>query len=584
MRRLLIFLFFCAPLFGSNEIYVGGYGADDSTANTTTGFTFLDVSNVITVDCTITRIDVNFAPRTGDPDASAVKLKIVSEADGVYTVEHDVDITDEYNALVNDDSEQIISLTGLSLAVEAGWMIGFYMDDSQSSGAVRFCFTETSTTIYKSGDRMDTFTSPSTLANAALPIAAYAMMEDNIIYSADNPDLGRIRIPALDEPYRIILENISGVGDEEDLLVELEYTASNSSNAVVETVKLDHVASADTIGLVTAGLTRTILEPESAGVTIGIYIDPGNAKIDLHWVNYIDGAGAQGDRDVRCLTLGQGVPADLVWGQGVLGVLTEEQGDLIEVRGVQVDLTGGQIRRINITQVNGDGATIGALKVTRNDIVAVGDSFVSDYSGGKTSLAHVAKYLDDPGFYDHPPYVWNAGIVGSQVLSDSAGFHTALRSRWSNGWRELQGVKFVFVNGPGLIDVSVRLSHISTDRDAYDLAAELGAAVCGMAADALAAGNEVVMCGQAAYTEHSGAEGLVERLAQWRFNAIIRAFCWAADIPFYNPWNIPTVGALPTPAGEQAYAMGIVNATVPTNPFGNKRTFTAGSGTITLGQ
>ena len=575
MRQILIFLCFCAPLFGSNQIYVGGYGADDSTSNTTPGATMIDASNIITVDCTITRIDVNFAPEIDDPDATAVKLKIVSETDGVYTVEHDVDITDEFNALVNDDSEQIISLTGLSLAVEAGWMIGFYVDDSQSAGAVRFCFTETSTTIYKSGDRVDTFTSPSTLANAALPIAAYAMIEDNIIYSADNPDLGRIRIPALDEPYRIILENLSGVGDEEDLLVELEYTRTGlPSNAVVETVKLDHVASADTIGLVTAGRTRAILEPESAGVTIGIYLDPVNNKIDLHWVNYIDGAGAQGDMDVRCLTLGQGVPADLVWGQGVL---TEGQG-------IQVDLTGGQIRRINITQVNGDGATIGALKVTRNDIVAVGDSFVSSYSDGKTSLARVAKYLDDPGFYDHPPYVWNAGITGSQVLSDVAGYCTSIRSRWSNGWRELQGVKFVFVNGPGFSDVAVRLSASSTDRDAYDLAARLGAAVCGMAVDAIAAGNEVVMCGQAASTAYSGVEGRVERLAQRRFNAIIRAFCWAADIPFYNPWNIPTTGTYPTPAGEQAYAMGIVNAAVPTNPFGNKRTFTAGSGTIMLSE
>jgi len=262
---------------------------------------------------------------------------------------------------------------------------------------------------------------------------------------------------------------------------------------------------------------------------------------------------------------------------------------------------------VKITQLSGTSINVGRIIVCRNPVLAIGDSFVSGYSGitNDTTPSHIGTYL--PTAFTDDRYMILAGIPGDKVLTNDAGSVTSIREHWNTFSASIAGVSYsrydrvcfpdaltVFVNGPGINDIISSVNASTSTADIGETATRLATAVLTMAGQALyddlagtrgwkRAGNDVVVCGIAPnYSTQTGegdhATAVANRtLCIAKTNQLLKTGCAIAGIPFVNASGFLAYistddGTHPNETGDTAIATEIAEAyeqnTVPSTGGG----------------
>jgi hypothetical protein len=243
-KIILLTLLLYVPAFGSYdatpvECRVGGIGAGDSTTNMGSNSTWVSSDPInICGSQTITKLELNVRPRADDT-ATNFKFKLLTLSGTTYTVVHDIDCTAEFELLVKNATEQVLTKTG-SWAVTTGtYYFGVYCDNGLDAGTLRYSASE-GTFFQKGGDQTSDFEITSTITDAALPFAAYIQTSNRIVYDSSTVTSGRIHIPAFTgNGYHITLEDVNQIKDETSIQMALEYTNASSATTAIGTVLID---------------------------------------------------------------------------------------------------------------------------------------------------------------------------------------------------------------------------------------------------------------------------------------------------------------------------------------------------------
>ena len=337
---------------------------------------------------------------------------------------------------------------------------------------------------------------------------------------------GSTYIPAYDAPYYIILEKVV-VPQGEDLTIVFQYEGMSNTFVSDRTIVIDCADAVPANHTITMGSDSKSL-PSQAGdeIDIHILIDGADEEIDVIYCNFENGQGAIGNKDIRHISLTDRTP--------------------------QSYTAGRIIRRVNITQSSGTGASISSLYTVYKPVILLSDSFSSQNdwaTNNKTVLVGVGSLLaannNTVCAFSTDKYVINAAINAGRVMVDSA-TSTALEKRWDGDDHDIIAYKHgivVFVNGPSINDV-INMTESSEDY----FSGRLVGMLMHLAGDALANDNEVVMTQMIAFkpTDTSRTPVMVNSLA--RINELLMYYCGKNNIPFakisdgydtswYNPGN-----------------------------------------------
>ena len=554
------------------EVVIGGYGvpAINGTANSI-NIAWIDTTNIITRTGTVNSVTfrierpVGYTPGNEIDDLSILFLS--DEGGGSYQVRAKVDCTAEFNA--HAIGTWNLEKTGLSVSVTKGWILGLYLDDATDTPSVKRHTATGHTVKYKwlgaEPAVDDTLSSLTTTSDAALLIEATMSMNEYVVYD-DSTGFGDgdiVPIPAFTgDNYYICLEGVD-VPNTEDLQIAAYYTAADGTDTVAYTVNLSYDGAGgddDLMAIHTGSVfadtySESIASQEGDEQSIWIHHDLTNDKLEGIFCNYEDGTGGQGDADVQHISLTDRTPL-----------------------AAGIDLSSLIIRHLVITNT-GTNAAIARVIVCRKPIIAVGDSFVSSQSGGKTVLNGPTQHLDDDdavGFTEHR-YVVNGGISGNQLLTTIASNHTAVIDRWDDpvNNRDLCAFRdgiYVFVNGPGINDIDYA-GNIDNATEQQRFIAGLAGAVGKMTWDALE-NNEVAICSINKY-DSAASKSTFQRDTVKHISELLQGVAFRAGIPYIDFFG-KYAGAYADDVhldstGEETLATYVVdgyeNNRVPSNPF-----------------
>ena len=547
-----------------------GFGAYDHTAvNVNYGFGFIDsvaatgghgltaANPSLTFGCTGTLTGLKIYMRSTTANACALaKLKIMSGTPGSFVLESEVSILTQVAEVKPAAVENfILELTGLSLPVEPDHFLANCLDTSvtyaiKNPGLMTYYYGNGDTAVLGASATYD------------ICWEATISTSDKIIYTGSTWTAGETaHIQSYDaSPFYIVVEGVQ-VPDTETLAFTLQYTdATTDATATEETYTIDYSGGAgDGTVKGDAATTASIAGQEGDKINYYIYINPATGKQDLYFCNYTDGAGGQGDTDIKHVSLNS--------------------------RGLANITAANKLRRIGIVNAGGN-ATADRIVVCREPVVAGFDSYVSMGSGGVLVLGRVGAYLDDAGVFTEQRHVINGGIPGNLVTDTTESSYTAIKTRWNSSENDLCGfrdVVYVFVNGPGLNDVASLVGEASTDIEIDCLAYQIAGEILTMAGDVLSTkidgvtvtSNDLVLCGMVPYTANSGQEEINEMLCQQRVNELLEVAAYRLGVPFVDCWGLAsyTDGTHYTDAGNALVAERIATAyennQVPNNPFGS---------------
>jgi len=560
-RLILAFLLFaglCWAQYDSTPVPVvsAGYGLANVNGKVVTGygFTYADPGHPFTCGGLLSRVYIRLYD--SGTDTGIFKIKVLRGSSSPYT------LVGEINALThilawqaattnatraNYDTSATyggvtLNVEAAGIEVKAGDFLGF---TTGSNPSVAFVFLEEVGNNLIRGTGDTTALSNTTYANMALLMNGTVKTKEYVIYDEAGTfgDGSQFEIPAfINQNYYVIVDHKTP--DEDDLQIVGKYM--KSTDATIATAwTLNHSYDGagdddDKLALFAGSdfsdtYSQSVTGQESDVITTYIRHNVSNGKLDSIFVNYENGQGLS-DSDIKHVLLNTSGSVDL-----------------------SLNIAGNPIRRLTIASGGSAGdAQATRIVVCRKPILALGDSFCSAYSGGKTSLAHVANRMKTD--FSENRYVINGGITGNKVLTDYT-THTALFNRWNNsGLSAYKDIVAVFVNGPGLNDVAQGVSSVTTDEDCYTLAGLLASTVLRMASQARQAGNDVILCGQMAYAAHAGVELIKEQKTQKRFNDLIKAGVYTLSVPYVDSWNVDSDGTHPTVDGDKDYAKRIGRA------------------------
>jgi len=536
------------------EVIVGGYGYQAVNGDSVTGYgkTMGDNSFTVLAAGKLTRIIARLYD--GGTATSIFKIKVLRGGSSPYTLVGEIDCTahmvarqGEVTNATRFEYDTSATYAGVSIDVAAanidmqvGDFVAFTTGTTSTVAFIRKTCAG-ATVISGNGDVEDL---PTSAADTAMICDIYTTTGQKCILDDSTIAVESMEIPVFTEGYHITIEDI-------DLSEDDAITFALTNNAdTLGTITID--TDAETIAFGESSESVTFLEADN--VNIDIWIDPVNNRADVMYFNYATGCGSQSsDYDVRAKSVTSRSPISFT----------------------------GTVKNITITQTVGTGAAISRIIVHYKPVLCMSDSFGSTYSDGKTILAHIGNRLDNEGCFTKVPYVYNGGITGSKVLLNQTDISTAIRDRWNSAtseWCAIHDCVVVFLNGPGLNDVSA-LSALSTSQDISDLAGRLAGSIGRMVGDAIDSSdtyggrNDVIMCGQVAYTVHTGAELSNEQACQLKLNKALRVLANTFNIPYVDSWNVATDGTHPTTAGDIDYAQRIVEAYEQ-----NKVPYSAGTG------
>ena len=162
----------------------------------------------------------------GGSDCTLAKLKILYGTYPEYSERSSLDITAALNAARTGDRFEL-DLTNLSISVQVGDLIAFYIADN--SGTVDIVFSCSTHGNCYSGSG-DTAIMDIAYASESFVMDAYIRTNQFVIYNSNNGGSGfssgaLIQIPGyVDQNYYIILSGVTGIGVADDANVSLRTT------------------------------------------------------------------------------------------------------------------------------------------------------------------------------------------------------------------------------------------------------------------------------------------------------------------------------------------------------------------------
>jgi len=517
------------------SVTVGGFGEVSGSA-WLQDCTAIDIRCVLAMTCNVTELHMTVTKSSGEiASAGDIKIKVVSETGGVYTVQYDIDFSAEFNAL--SPGCQTLVKTG-NWAVQKGWMLGHYSSANLFTSTIHQVAGLSSwhAFVYRNGDCTDTFSSPATVSGRALAIGAYAATSECVLFDDPSGHIGEggIAIPVFRAvPYYIVVE--TSVPDGESLEIQAMRNG-NSAEYTMHTLRISYDGGNgdDSVRLYNGATYNPCAQKSIAGqegdkITYhlweGVGADASGEldRIDCLFCNYTDGQGPTGgDGDIKMVSITDRA-----------GLMTLD------------DLETRHIRWLKFVNVGGHAA-VHRVVVCRRPIVAVGDSYTSSCGGGVTVLARVGAALDDPGVFTERRYVINGGIMGNRVLADSTGWGTAIKTRFNQAASNqdlcaFRDAVYVFVNGPCTNDAGTATTQERVYRTVVGAAGAIGQ----MVYDAKAiSGSDVVMTSLMPWAPAA----LGTDYNQWQADAVressalLKTIASYARVPFADFYNDYTGG------------------------------------------
>jgi hypothetical protein len=548
MKKILVLvLLMCSWCLGAYDstaktAIVGGYGNSGSnTQNLGDNLTTIESDNPILADCTITSIKFTYGAAA--TNATVARLLLVRPDDvaspTTYTVVEAVSVLDLFDDFTSSYRQH--EKTGLAWSAQAGDCLGWCHNFGGTGSRFRVLrASQPSTLKYIGGTYADgqtiTIASMTDHATDSTNLLAYGTTSEYIVLDNDNGGSGFVKDAAIDVPaftastYYIVLEKIENIANNEDISVNLKYTAADGTDTVAETLKLDFAA--DTISLVTATDSLALTETTGSQITAHIWLNPTTDKIKVTFVNYKDGQGGLSDGDIKHISLTARAPASLA---------------------------NFAIQRVSLTQSAGTDATVSRIIVCRQPVLAVGDSFVSHYTT-ETILNNIAAKLDDSGIFTQQRYVINGGITGCQMGANNSASHSVI-NRWDSSGQDIMDYNNVLVAIiGGTNDIGQTNDNVSYR---YIVQARLMWVVGKITYDSLFHGNDVVLMELLPYDPAYIAAGEViqagEVTGKRQYNEWLRRLSAQANVPIaliYNNYDYGWSGGIHPDADGNTYIAG----------------------------
>lgn len=369
----------------------------------------------------------------------------------------------------------------LGQAVTAVQYLGYF---SSATPDTIYCYSYDGTkAIYRSaGDVVGTaaFATPfntSFCSDVTIQTNSHWPLNDNNGAAGYGKDAW-IPLPSyLTERYYIILKKITGIANTHQAKFSFRYTVqATGADAEVAAITIDFGAGVNTITLSTGAKVKTLTSTSGSELDIHVWFDKTNNLISAWIVNYLDGQGTEGDSDIEHICINDRVP----------------------------QVCNFSAKRLIITQAVGAAVNVASVHCCRKPVLAIGDSFMSQYAGGRTDLAHIGAKMDDVGVFTLQRYVINGGIVGNRVGQTSNGNHTAIIRRWDTVPKKITDADtgiFKFGDMCDYRDVLVVIigglndsTQAATAAQAQYRASQVVGGIGKMLGDALSLGNDIVLC------------------------------------------------------------------------------------------
>lgn len=515
--------------------YILGGGSTWHPANDTYGFPGYPCQ----VAGQLTEFKVMLYGKVADACTSA-KFKILRPNGSNWDVIYDEDVTTEANAnapAVNGRYLMDLTtwLTTNTITVAVGDIFGLYMASSTNNPYIMGyngsgennvgCVISKNEDVTGNDNNILADNHPDNQPGFSATVSnsdTYMVENDNGGSGWSDGDIADV-VACTDAPYYIILKNIA-VPDGEDLDITLNYTNTTTVDQSVadETITLCFDGGANNNRITRDAFSNYETVDDPGGLDDGkyhtdlhIWIDPVNNDVEYIMCNYIDGQGAEGDKDIQHVSLTGRSPASL---------------------------TANILRRANFSQNTGTAATCDSIIVCRKPVVVGADSFVSQHSATSlgTRLAHIGWELDASGIFSEQRYIINAGITGNSITKDSSGNCTAFKTRWNDTTAALRHdivayrdvIQVLVVNGAN------DAGTIGSNAEAYERATQLLGDVGKIVSEAIMDGdayggrNDYVLVGPIG--DPSGLTSAPRQVYYDKLNLGMKYLALTANVPFVD--------------------------------------------------
>jgi hypothetical protein len=247
----LLFLAVCSSASGvyssdSVTVMAGGFGYAPIDGNNTYApgnKTLVDAGRPILTAGTLTEVKIRLSD--GGSDCSLARLKILYGTYPNYSVRSTFNITNPLNTARVAGGRFLLDLTGLSIPVQAGDMIGIFIADPCDSVNI-VTKSATGTNIYSGSG--DTSSMDTAYAGESLLMEAYVTTNQFVIYDNINngngftPSNNPVCVPYFtNQNQYIILRGVDNVDINENLTIALQWTDANGNSNAIENVIIDMV-------------------------------------------------------------------------------------------------------------------------------------------------------------------------------------------------------------------------------------------------------------------------------------------------------------------------------------------------------